>query len=352
MTVDAKAASAPSAEPAAPAVQIEPHLLTPERRIKLPDAPAQETSEGQAEAKESQEGGDGAEGGSAEPTTEEPKKPDLTDPRLQEQFQTLARRSKALRDREDAIKKETAELERLRKMEERLKAKDYSVAQEYGLSLDEWSEKWLQEQGEEVNPVTQKLREQEKIIAELREWKQSQEQQRESEETRKAREEVERARADFKAQIDERLAKSDEFKVLTAAGLQQEVFNVIDAHAARTRQEFGTPHILEVEEAAQYVQKYWVPKLKETFRALAELPDFSDVLEELTKAKAATDGNGPDGSGAEAPTQENHGQRARPATALTNEQAATAPPRSMESDRPLSRDEKIRAAASKLQFVG
>lgn len=339
------AQSAPVAAPeSAPAVKIEPHLLEPQQRIKLtdPTPPAEPTEAGPAE-------GAGDTPPPAPP--QEPTKPALNDPRFQEQFSTLAKRAKALRDREEAMKRDVADLERLRKIEERLKSRDYGVVKEYGGSLDEWSEKWLVEQGEKPNPVAQKLRETERQLAELAEWKKAQEQERESSETKRAREQVEQARAQFQTQIDEKLSSSDEYKVLTVAGLGREVFAVIDAHAARTRQELGTPHVLEIEEAAKYVKDYWVPKLKETLKGLAGLPEFSDVLEELTKAKVPPAGNEPGGASANAQTQEIQGQRARPATALTNEQAATAPPRALDADRRLTRDEKIRAAASKLQFV-
>lgn len=327
------------AESGAP--KIEPHLLGEDKpRIKLrdPDPPQSTPPEKGSQQTDP----------ASQQTTDNQTEP-KPQPNIDEQFQSLMRRSKALHEREASLKATEKELEELRSLKQRLQKRDYGALQEHGLSLEEWSERWLEERGEQSNPVAQKLRETEAALAELREWKASQEKERETEQQRRAREEHERVSANFRKEIDEFLGGSEENKLLAVAGLGHEVYNVIAQHAQRTEAELGTPQILDKAEAAKYVREYYTPRIKEQVKQILGLPDFKDVLSELTKAEGAGAGNEPDDPSQKPPPPEIPGQQARQATSLNSRLTSTAPPRAAKEQ--LSREEK-RAAMKAAMFGG
>lgn len=325
----APAAPAPAAAPATP--NIEPHL-----REKVKAAPP--TTAAPAPAT---------------PAVAAPAAPvaPVEDPKQKqhdEQFQQLLRRSKGIHDRETVLKAQEKELEEARALKKRLADKDYSVITEHGGSLEEWSERWLEEHGGD-NPVAKELRATKKQITELSDWKAKQEETAKTE-AQKAEEAKHAATIQgYRKEIDDYLTASTEHKLLAIAGLGHEVYNVIEKHAQRTQQELGTPQILKTEEAAKYVLQYYRPRIVEQMKQILALPDFQDVLTEITKPKAAppVGGNPPVVPAVTPPEQEDEGLEARPASTLTSQMAATAPPRGAAK---LTREERRRATKATLRF--
>ena len=141
-------------------------------------------------------------------------------------FDALSRREQAIREREGKVASDLRELDRLRKLEERLKAKDYKAAGELGLSIEDWAAREL-EGKPRTDTVVQELQ---KEIKELRDWRTKAE---ESERARAESEERNRAVSGFLHEFDTTI-QAESFKPLRDYAAIYEATNGIplDVHVA------------------------------------------------------------------------------------------------------------------------
>jgi NADH dehydrogenase/NADH:ubiquinone oxidoreductase subunit G len=237
------------------------------------------------------------------------------------------RRDHKIREREAALKATESELAELKALKESLGKDPYATIEKFGGSIEDWSNRLLQTSAEKPrDPAVVKL---EKELAELRQWREQETQERSKRQESETRAQQERTMAQFRSEIDDTLSKSDELKALHIAGLGGEVQEVIRAHALKTQEETGTAHLLGIDEAAKYVKAHYLPKLRETLQRLLSLPEFADVKPNApAKAHTPAAGNGSgDGEASQELEPYSTGRKDSGPNTLTNKTTAIAPPR-------------------------
>jgi hypothetical protein len=171
------------------------------------------------------------------------------------------------------------EIKDLRELRDRLKADPYAVVQEYGGSLTDWSTKVL---AGSADPAVEKL---EKELADLRKWREEQEKGAKANAEAAQQREFQEAVTAIKADISKTLEKP-EYQFVKVAKLEQEVYNVVEAHARRTLEAYGTAEMMPYEEAAKLVRDHYKPRIRQQIEALRATPEFADLFVPATRSAA------------------------------------------------------------------
>tara|TARA_R110000868_G_scaffold119214_1_gene315861 strand:+ start:2308 stop:3153 length:846 start_codon:yes stop_codon:yes gene_type:complete len=241
------------------------------------------------------------------------------DDKFASKFAALARKEKAIQQREEELKKmrgsvdqEKTEYQKLTDLKKKARENPTAWLEEAGLTYDELTQYLLNDK----KPTAEsKLTRLEREIEELR--KVNEERQKEIE-----TKQFESQLTAFKNEIKDFITKNDKYELTRAFDASEIVYNVIDQHYAEHKK------ILSTEEAADLVEDYLLKEAEETDKKLQSLKKLKKTVSPETPPQdlKATD---------------------KPAIkTLTNELTQA----SSREDRFLTNDERLKEAAKLINF--
>ena len=229
--------------------------------------------------------------------------------RLAEEHRLLRR--KILEERPPAEVPDQMAAEAKRAIEQR----DYDALKRMGLTLNEWADAELKDNedptGAAVRNVTRQVQELQQQLAATREELQRREQA--------AQEQAQRqAYADTMTDIQQALDGDPELRLLSLAGREKDVYNVIAQYAAHTLQTEGQAKYLPPEQAARYVLQREAQRLEALFQHAKQLPQYQQYFATPAAQPAAQQPAAPPVPGVQVAPQQLSGSE--PPRTLTREE--------------------------------
>ena len=187
------------------------------------------------------------------------------DERLASRFAELARRDKRIREEKKRLAEEKAQLQRWQEAERLAKEDPLAVLERLGLSYEQLTERQFErfaQQAQADDPVQRVKSIEEKIAAYEEQAK------KQAEEAQRAQ--VEQQLAQFQRQIVERIeADPDRFELVVTQQAHEDVYRLIEAHFAETREVMSIERAAELVESQLYEEAQGFLKAKKLREKLA-----------------------------------------------------------------------------------
>ena len=250
------------------------------------------------------------------PAQEEPKEP-VKDPKFDSRFAALSKREKEVLAKEQAAKERLSKLDHWERQQEEIKANPLKALEVAGISYDELTKLILSDG--KPDPLA-KVSE---LETKLQEFETKQAKEREETEKRALQEDqarVEKLIDAYKKEIDSVLEqKKDEFELIHAQGMTNEVYSIVEKYFYETGQ------VLEPEVAASYLEN----ELEQQAKGLLSLKKFAQK-QDANEHKEPLQEKKPSGA------------------TLTN--ARTVPPVAASSNPGMDDKERLKRAMERLSF--
>lgn len=275
----------------------------------------------------------------ATPSTQEAKAPEETspppheDPKLAARFAALARKEKAIRERESKLASDAKAYKEWQETQALAKSNPIEFLQRSGLSYDEITN-YLMNEGlppsidKKVESIEEKIRKYEEAQVAARQEAQ--------------RQQIDAQLNAFKKTIHEHIdTHADRYELIKAEGVQDEVYQLIEQHFAHTKE------VMPIEKAAQAVEDF----LFEEAKKLAKVNKLKSLIAPETSVKDTKEKPVGDNVAGATGTKDTTPDRTTvPVMTLTNSATSAAVPRTVQSQR-LSREEALKQATEMLRFT-